>query len=109
MAFSPERKTGVPEGVQERPTEIPPEVERTGATVTSSQVKTQVVGDDDQPLTQSPATQAVSIQLPATQKQLDDWSHGEPSNALTWFALFWQRLIKKALHFGWRIFGKGKQ
>ena len=99
----------VPEGIQERPVEIPLEVEKAGATVSPSQVTTQVIGDDDQPLTQSPATQAVTIQLPATEKQLDDWSHGEPSSALTWFAMFWKRLVKKAVHFGWKVIGKEKQ
>lgn len=99
----------VPEGIQERPVEISPEVEKAGATSIPTQYKSQVTDDDDQPLTQSPATQTVTIQLPATEKQLDDWSHGQPSNALTWFAVFWKRLVKKAIHFGWKIIGKERQ
>jgi hypothetical protein len=34
---------------------------------------------------------------------LDIWSKGPIENALTWFAVFWTRIIKKAIHFGWRM------
>lgn len=104
MAVSPEReKPPVPEEVQERLTEVPPEVERAGARPVPSQVTAQVTDDTGQQLIQTPATQAITIQIPAPQNQLADWSHGSPSSSLTWFATFWLRIIKKALHFGWRV------
>lgn len=103
MAASEIERPQPPEGVTERPVEIPPEVERTGAKPTPSQVTAQVADDQGKQLIQSPATQVVTIQIPAAQAQLEDWSHGSPANSLTWFATFWLRLIKKALHFGWRV------
>lgn len=104
MPTSLEReKPPVPEEVQERVTEIPPEIERADAQRVPAQVTAQVTDDKGQPLIQSPATKTVTIQIPASQSQLDDWSHGSITSSLTWFANFWLRLIKKALHFGWRI------
>lgn len=95
--------------VKERPTdmEIPPELER-GGTVTRvpSQFQAKVVDDTGKPLIQTPQTKTVTIQVPATQKQLEDWSKGDSENAITWFAVFWIRLIKKGLHFGWRMIKK---
>src|SRR3972149_12290451 len=85
--------------VKERPTdmEVPPEIER-GVSPTPSQFKAQVSDDKGRPLIQTPQDPAVTIQVPATQQQLDDWAKGDPDNAITWFAVFWVRLIKKALH-----------
>lgn len=95
--------------IKERPTdpEIPPELEKGGhVTQVSSQFKAQVADDMGRNLIQTPQTQSVTIQIPATQSQLEDWSKGNPENALTWFAVFWIRLIKKGLYFGWRMIKK---
>jgi hypothetical protein len=67
------------------------------------------VSDQGKPLMQTPATQVVTITIPTTQQQLADWSKGSPSDSLTWFALFWLRMVKKALRFGWRVITKGGQ
>lgn len=92
-----------PEGVVERPTEIPKEVERVpGVTTTHSQVAAQVSDDQGKPLIQTPATQTITIQIPADTSQLMDWAKGAPTSSITWFAIFWLRMIKKALHFGWK-------
>lgn len=93
--------------VKERPTdmEVPPEIEE-GMSVTPSQFKAQVTDDQGKPMIQTPQDPAVTIQVPASQQQLDDWTKGNPDNAITWFAVFWIRLIKKALHFGWRMVKK---
>ncbi len=109
MAVTPERepKPAVPEEVTERPVEVPPEVERAGAQAVPTQFTAQVTDDAGQQLIQAPATQVITIQIPAAQSQLEDWSHGSPADSLTWFALFWLRMIKKALHFGWRIITGG--
>jgi len=102
-----ERETGGQNLVKERPTdmEIPPELER-GAKMqqVQSQFKAKVSDDSGKPLIQTPPT--VTIQIPASQTQLDTWSKGNPENAITWFAVFWIRLIKKAIHFGWRMIKK---
>lgn len=61
------------------------------------------------PLVTSPATQSVTISIPASSTQLLNWAKGSPKESLTWFANFWLRLIKKALHFGWRVVMGGGQ
>lgn len=100
----------VPEGVKQREEEMPeptPELQEMGVTSVPTQVTAQVVDDTTgKPLIQTPATQVVTITIPASQQQLDDWSKGSPSESLTWYAFFWLRLIKKAIHFGWRIVTK---
>ena len=104
-----EHKTPEQPLVKERPTdmEIPPELERGGVVrQIPSQFKAQVSDDSGKPLIRTPQTQTVTINVPAAQSQLEDWSKGNPDNALTWFAVFWIRLIKKALHFGWKMVKK---
>jgi hypothetical protein len=99
-----ERKGLAEEGlIKERPEEVPPEVERVGVKPTQTQFKAQVTDDKGQPLIQTPQTQTVTVKIPATQTQLDTWAKGPAENALTWFAVFWIRIIKKALHFGWKM------
>jgi len=56
----------------------------------------------------SPATQTITVTIPAAPTQLADWSKGNSSNSLTWYAAFWLRLLRKALHFGWRVVMKGE-
>lgn len=109
MAQTPERETPVtPEEVGKKPEQAvgPAQIEREGAVTTPVPTTAQAVDDTTTQDDQAQASQAVSIQIPTTQDQLENWSHGAPTNALTWFAAFWLRLIKKALHFGWRIIGK---
>lgn len=106
MAESKEREKPLVPEVEQRPEDMPEvsrELEKAGVRTTKSQFTAQVTDDQGKQLTQSPATQVVTIQIPAAQAQLEDWSHGSPANSLTWFATFWLRLIKKALHFGWRV------
>jgi hypothetical protein len=112
MAASPERETisPAPEGVVERPTEIPPDVERvTGVRRKPSDFTAQVTDDNGKQLIKSPATQTVTVKLPATQDKLSEWAKGSASDALTWFANFWLRIIKKAAHFGWKVVTRGKK
>lgn len=96
----------VPESgvVKEIAEEVPPEVERVpGVQTVKTQVTAKVSDDSGKPMMTSPATQQITITLPASPKQLEDWAQGSPDNALTWFANFWIRVIKKAIQFGWRI------
>ena len=108
MVQAPEReKPVVPEGVVERPEVVEPLSHIEELETRPSQVTAKVADDSGQPLIQTPATQSITVQVPADQAQLEDWSHGAPGSSLTWFATFWLRLIKKALRFGWRIIKKG--
>ena len=108
MAAAPEREPQAPappEGVVEHPTEIPVEVERgmPGVKRTPAKVAAQVSDPVGKPLIQTPQSQSVTVQVPTDQTQLDDWAKGSPTDSLTGFAMFWIRMIKKALHFGWRV------
>ena len=113
--MEPERKQEAQpqtiDGVQQREEEVPKEtqllVQEVGGRVVPSQITAQVVDDTGKPLTTSPATQVVTITIPASQQQIADWTKGSPSDSLTWLATFWIRLIKKAIHFGWRVIMKG--
>ena len=109
MPISPEKepRPQIPEGVVERQEEFPEIVEKSGARRTPAQLKAQVTDDKGKQMIQTPQAQSITIQLPATQKQLFDWSHGSITSSLTWFANFWLRLIKKAIHYGWKIIGRG--
>ncbi len=99
---------GVVKEIPETP-EIPQYLEKGGVSVTPTQFTTKVTDDSGKPLVQAPATQVVTITIPTTQQQLDDWSKGSPDDSLTWFAMFWLRMIKKAFYFGWRVVTKGLQ
>ncbi len=104
MGVSPEsEKPQISEAVTEHQVDISSEVEKAGATVTSSQVTAQVADAQGKQLIQTPATQVVTIQIPVAQDQLEDWSHGSPKNSLTWFASFWLRMIKKGMLYGWDV------
>ena len=108
MGLFPERET-TPK-TEERPEEISPlTIERKEVvTPIPTQFTKQVKSDGRQPIIQSPATQKVSIQIPSDQTQLTPLSKGSISDSITWFAAFWIRMIKKAIHFGWRIVFGGR-
>ena len=111
MPDTPERVAEVvpkPESVIERPEQmVVPERIQDIAKPTSTQMTSQVTDDAGQPLTQSSDdTQTPTIQIPADPQQLSDLTKGLPTDAVTWFATFWVRMLKKALHFGWKIVKK---
>ena len=99
----------IPEAVTHRPeeVEVPPALSETGLSVVEREFKTQVRDSKGQNILVSPATQQITIQLPYDKTTLTGWLKGSVSSSLTWFAAFWLRIIKKALHFGWRVRGKG--
>lgn len=87
--------------------EIPQGMAETGLRAVEKEFKTQVRDSTGQQLIISPATQNITIQLPYDKTTLAGFLKGSISNSLTWFAAFWLRIIKKAMHFGWKITGKG--
>ena len=109
MVVSPERE-GLP--IQERPEEfpeIPIEVEnKTVVTPTPSQFKGTVLDDQGKPILTPSDGQATTITLPAQPQQLKAGAKGTPDDALTWFAAFWLRMFKKAIHYGWRVITGGE-
>ena len=84
--------------------ELPSHLEDTGIKSVETAVKARVK-DKGRHLIQTPATQKVNIKLPAGQTTVATWSKGKPGNSLTWLGIFWLRMIKKAIHFGWGIIG----
>jgi len=70
------------------------------------QFKGQVKTDKGQPLIQTAGTQTISVTLPKSQLELTQLARGSISDSITWFAAFWLRMIKKAIHFGWQLFHK---
>lgn len=113
MPATPEvPKPGQPE-IQEINKEaefIVPETLRqaTGVQVVQKNFNAQVKDDHGTPLIQTPPTQVITIQPPADDATLSGWSKGSANSSLTWLGIFWIRIIKKALFFGWKILGKEK-
>ncbi len=103
MALFPEKeKTQISEGVEPYPEApaVPPEIEKAGVTTTPTQFTAQVTDNSGQNVIQPTA---VTFQVPTDTVTLSAWSKGSITSSLTWVGLFWLRMIKKAIHFGWRI------
>lgn len=67
----------------------------------------QVKSDSGKPLIQVPGgEEKVRITIPKAQAELETLSKGSISDSITWFAAFWIRMIKKAIHYGYNIFIK---
>lgn len=107
MAASPEIKKDLP--VTEIPqeiSEIPASVENKtmpGVTPTPTHFKAQVNDDSGKPMTQTSQTQAVTIQIPSDPAALAQTAKGSTDDSKTWWAAWFLRLIKRAMHFGWNV------
>ena len=82
---------------------VPETLQQSGLKVVQKNFTAQVKDDKGQPLIQTPPTQVITVQPPADSKTLTSWSKGSIASSLTWLGMFWIRVIKKALHFGWQI------
>ncbi|MEK7550271.1 MAG: hypothetical protein AAB535_00595 [Patescibacteria group bacterium] len=106
MAATPEiPRQEVPQ-IQERTDEfIVPETlqQSTGVKVVQKNFTAQVKSDRGQPLIQTPPTQVISVTPPAPQITLTSWAKGSITSSLSWLGTFWIRVIKKAMHFGWKV------
>lgn len=78
----------------------------TGVQVVQKNFKAQVKDDSGKPLIQTPPTQVVTVQPPADDTTLQNWSKGSINSSQTWLGIFWIRIIKKAIALGWKILGK---
>lgn len=61
------------------------------------------VKDDGQIQVQPATTGQTTITIPSDQATLTGIAKGSITNAVTWLAAFWLRMIKKAMHFGWKV------
>jgi hypothetical protein len=107
MPISPEKEPRMPVVERAEEFELPPELEDTGIEAVETAVKARVK-DKGKHLIETPETKDIKIVLPAAKSQVKTWAKGKPANSLTWLGVFWQRMIKKAIHFGWKIVKKGK-
>ncbi len=48
-----------------------------------------------------------TVTLPASLEELRNLAKGPITSSITWFANFWLRIFKKAVHYGYRILLKG--
>lgn len=108
MAVSPEIEKSQPQ-IKERAEEfIVPETlqQSTGVKVVQKNFTAQVRDDKGQGIIQTPPAQVISVNPPADTTTLTAWSKGPITSSITWLGMFWLRILKKALHFGW---GVGKE
>ncbi len=110
MAATPEIPRPEPK-IEERPEEfIVPETLQQGQTsgiqVVQKNFKSQVTDDQGKPIIQVPSTQVITITPPSDMTTLSAQAKGSTTSSLTWLAAFWLRIIKKAMHFGWKIAGR---
>jgi hypothetical protein len=106
MAATPETiRPEVPQVVERQEEFVVPEtLQSSGVKVVQKNFKAQVKDDKGTPVIQTPPTQVITtVQPPSDTVTLTQQAKGDTSSSLTWLAAFWLRIIKKALHFGWRI------
>ncbi len=91
--------------IQERKEEfvVPETLQGAGIKVVQKQFKAQISDGSGKPIIQTPPAQVITVQPPADSPILTAWSKGNTSSALTWLGAFWLRILKKAMHFGWKI------
>lgn len=107
MALFPERFFGRRKETVSYTPEVPKISENlareTGIEKVETAFTANIKDDRGQPLIQTPQTQTIAIQVPATQIQLTQTAKGPKDEAVTWWALFWIRAIQKAIHFGKQV------
>jgi hypothetical protein len=94
--------------IQERQEEfiVPETLQASGVQVVQKNFKAQISDDKGNSVIQTPPTQVITVQTPSDVQSLTQQSKGDTTDAITWFAAFWLRIIKKAAYFGWQIVGR---
>jgi hypothetical protein len=93
--------------IKEHAEEFPETIQQIqGAKVVQKTFKTQVTDDNGQPIIQATPTQVITVQPPSDTATLTQQAKGSTTSGATWIAAFWLRIIKKAIHFGWKLIGK---
>lgn len=98
MVFSPERESEKYIESSQEEIEVPANLARLGIHAVEKEFKTPVTDDSGRPLLQN--VPAVNITLPTDSTTLSAWAKGPVSAAITWLAVYWLRMIKKAMHLG---------
>lgn len=100
-----EKTINAPEGVNVIPTEIPKHIEaHEGVQVVSQQPSATAIIVDPAQNQSKQTDDSVVISLPSDQQTLQQQvKKGNIKDALTWMAVFWLRMVKKATYFGWRV------
>src|SRR5687768_470054 len=80
-------------------------LQHTGVQTVQKNFTSQVKSDSGNPLIQTPPTKIITVSPPSDSTTLGNQAKGDTSDASTWHAKFWIRILQKALHFGWRIIG----
>lgn len=80
--------------------EIPAEIEQGQPQSVVQQQPQQVSRPTTTVTTNSSNPSTPTVTVPADPAQLTQLAKGNPANAITWFAYFWLRVIKKALALG---------
>lgn len=101
MASTPERKEKYIQEEKEE-FEIPETLEDTGMKAVETAFKA-TVKDGKKPLIKSASTDDVIVKIPKTRQILENQAKGNSGDSSTGFAVFWIRMIKKAIHFGKKI------
>lgn len=107
MAATPEVLKPEPE-ISERKEEfiVDETLKNAGVRVVQKNFTAQVKNDKGQPIIETPPEQVVTVTPPYPEATLKTQAKGPTTSSLTWLATFWVRIIKKALHFGWRVIGE---
>ncbi len=93
--------------ITERPEEFPETIQQIqGAKPVQKVFKAQVTDDKGKNIIQPTPAQVITVQPPASQATLQSQAKGDTTSSMTWLAVFWLRIIKKAIHFGWQILGR---
>lgn len=111
MAGTPEIPQGEPQVTEvnkEAEFVVDETLQKTGVQPVVKTFKAQVKSDKGVPLIQTPPAQVITVAPPAAQTVLTSWSKGPITSSISWLGMFWLRVIKKAIHFGWQIIGKGE-
>jgi hypothetical protein len=106
MAATPETLRPEVQEVSERQEEfiVPETLQSSGVKVVQKNFKAQVKDNKGQPVIQTPPAQVITtVQPPADTQTLTQQAKGDTTSSSTWLAVFWLRVIKKALHFGWQV------
>jgi hypothetical protein len=78
-------------------------LQATGIKVVQKNFNAQVKSDKGVPMIQTPPAQVINVSPPANQTTLTGWSKGPITASISWLGMFWLRIIKKAVFFGWKI------
>ena len=75
----------------------------TGMKVVQKNFTAQVKSDKGQPMIQTPPAQVITIAPPANNATLIAWSKGPIVASISWLGMFWLRILKKAMFYGWKV------